>query len=91
MNLDNILRNNAFENIEPDRLDAIRSIVEEVRGKNSYEALLVISKYGKALSKGREITPAEKDAMISVIYSSLSPSEQESFKGVLKLIDRFGK
>ena len=89
MNLDTILSNNAFDNIEPDRLDAIRCIVEEVRGKSSYEALMIISKYGKALSRGREVTPAEKDAMISVIYSSLSPKEQESFKGVLKLIDRF--
>lgn len=89
MNIDKILSNNAFDNIEPERLDAIRGIVEEVRGKSSYEALMIITKYGKALSKGREVTPAEKDAMISVIYSSLSPSDQESFKGVLKLIDRF--
>ena len=89
MNLDTILNDHAFSGMEPERLDAIRAIVQEVQGKNSYEALLIISKYGRALSKGREITTAERDAMISVIYSSLSPKEQANFKGVLKLIEKF--
>ena len=89
MNLDTILQDSAFSDIEADRLDAIRAIVTEVQGKTSYEALLIISKYGKILSKGREITPAEKNAMISIIYNSLPPHEQDKFKGVLKLIEKF--
>ena len=89
MKIDDLLQNEVFENIEPERIDAVKSIIEEVKGKTSNEAMLVVLKHAKTLRAGRKITKEEGDAMMSLIYTSLSPEEQEQFKGIIKLIEKF--
>jgi hypothetical protein len=89
MNVDHLLNNKAFENIEQERLEAIKSIVQEVKGKTSQEAMFIIMKYARPLRSGRKITKEEGDAMMSVIYEGLTPEEQEQFKGIIQVIEKF--
>lgn len=89
MNIDEMLNNEAFANMEPSRLEAVKKISREVKGKSVQEVMMILIKYNKALSNGRKITKEERDAMVKVIYDSLSPEEQEQFKSVIKIIENF--
>ena len=89
MDIEKMLEDEAFKNIEPERLEAVKKIADEVKGKNTHEVMLIILKHSKVLSSGKKISPEERDAMVGVIYSSLTPQEQEQFKGVIKVIENF--
>lgn len=89
MNIDEMLQDKAFDSIEKERLEAVKKISQEVKGKSAQEVMLIIMKYSKVLSGGKKITKEERDAMVAVIYNSLSKEEQDQFKGVIKIIETF--
>jgi hypothetical protein len=89
MNLDEMLDNEVFYNIEPERIDAVKKIVEEVRGKSVPEVMMVLMKHSKTLNAGRKITKEERDAMVEIIYKNLSEEEQDQFKSIIKVIENF--
>ena len=88
MNIDELLKDPAFKNIEPERIEAVKNIIQEVKGKTSQEAMMVILKYAKPLRAGRKITKEESSAMLNLVYESLSEGEREQFKGIIKLIEK---
>ena len=87
MSIDHILENDAFKNIEPERIDAVKNIVMEAKGKSVGEVMLIFAKYAKSLNNGHKISEEEKEAMTSAILEGLSEKEKEQFKGVLKVLE----
>jgi len=89
MNIDEMLKNEVFKDLEQERIDAVKKIVEEVRGKSANEAMMIILKYSKVLNSGRKISKEEKEAMMEVVYGSLGSAEKEQFKGIIKFVEKF--
>jgi len=89
MDLDVMFNDSIFDSIEMERLEAIKKISEEVKGKNATEVMMIILKYNKVLQTGRKITKNERDAMIEVIFNSLSDEEQNQFRSVIQVIENF--
>jgi len=88
MNIDEMLKEDVFKNIEPERIEAVLKIIEEVKGKNPTEVMLIIMKYSKVLNSGRKLTKEETDAMMKILYQNLSEEEKEQFKSILKLLEK---
>ena len=83
MDIDNLFKKEAFATIEPERLEAVKSLLQEAKGKSQSEVMIILMKYAKVLKSGKQITKEEKKEITTAITESLSEEEKEQFKGVL--------
>ena len=86
MNIDELLQNPAFQNIEQNRLDIFKKMYLEMQGKNQMEQMFIFMKYSKNISEGKNISNEQREMMIEVMMNGLSESEQANFKNMLKMI-----
>lgn len=89
MNPNEILKNEAFNNIEEEKIEAVKKIIEETKGKSSVEASMIVMKYAKQLRTGKEVTLEQRDAMLKALYDGLTDKGKEEFKGILQVIEKF--
>lgn len=87
MDIDNLLKDDIFRTIEPERVEALKNFLEESQGKSMQEAMMLMVKYNKALNTGRKISKAERDAMLEVLMQNVSEDEKNQFKGMIKMIE----
>ena len=85
-NFDEILKNEAFKNIEPEKIEAIKNMSEEIKGKSTIEALKIFSKYNDILKQGKSISNEERDLMIRVILENMDEAERKKAESMMKLI-----
>lgn len=87
MDFDNILEEDVFKNIEPERIEAIKNLAKEAEGKSMQEVMMLLLKYNKVLSNGRKITKEERDAMFNTLLRNLDDSKKDQFKNILKVLE----
>ncbi|MCL2592472.1 MAG: hypothetical protein FWD82_03810 [Defluviitaleaceae bacterium] len=85
-NFSEILKNEAFANLEPEKLEAIKNMHTEIQGKSTIEALQIFSKYNTILKQGEPISNEQRDLMLSVILDSMDEKERKKVESVMKLI-----
>ena len=85
-NFNEVLKNEAFANLAPEKLDAIRDMHAEIQGKSTIEALQIFSKYNTILKQGEPISNEQRDLMLNVILDSLDEKERKKVESVMKLI-----
>ena len=90
MDFDKILKDDAFKNIEPERVEAIKSLAKESEGKSMQEVMMLMMKYSKVLNSGRKLSKAETDAMLNALFESIDEEEREKFKSIIKLVEMLG-
>ena len=89
MNLSALFNHPAFAGIEAHRIEAVHLILDQARGKNTHESMWVIKKHLKPLTTGKPISKTQGQAMMQALHAHLPPDEQDEFKGVIKVIERF--
>lgn len=87
INYDELLKNEAFTNIENERKQAFIQLAKDIEGKNFNETMDIIIKFSKNMPKGKKISNKEKQAMIMAITSSLPEEEKSKFKSILKVME----
>lgn len=86
MDFDEILKKDAFKNIEKERIDAFRKISKQLEGKSTAEAMKILMDFCKTMPKGKNITREEKMLMINAVTESLPPAEKIKFEMALKMM-----
>lgn len=87
MDFDKLMENDAFKNIDAERVQMLKKISEEIKGKNAQQVLSVLSSYKSFFSGANKITDSEKKLMISVILEQLSDEEKEKFNKIMKMMN----
>ena len=87
MDIDSILQEDIFRTIEPERIDALKELLKESKGKNMQETMMLMMKYNKALNSGRKISRAERDAMLEVLLQNVDEDERNQFRGIMKMVE----
>ncbi|MCL2564533.1 MAG: hypothetical protein FWE24_01830 [Defluviitaleaceae bacterium] len=86
-NFDEIIKNEAFKSLEPEKLEAIKDIAYKIQGKSIPEAFALLNSYQAVLNSGKPIPKKEKELMIAVILSSLDDEPREKFTSALKMVN----
>lgn len=85
----NILNDEAFNAIEPERLEAFRAFYENLNGKATEEIIAEVIKFNNSMPKGKSLSRAEKNAIIAAVLKRLSPNEQNRVEMMLKMMEGF--
>jgi len=85
-NFDELIKNEVFSSLEPEKLAAIKDIASKIQGKSIPEAFAILNSYQKILSSGKPVPGEERDLMIALILSSLDTESREKITSALKMI-----
>ena len=86
MNTDEMLRNPAFQTLEPERVAALKDLMQRLAGKNTAESLVLVTDFMRHAPKGRALTRAEQSAMAEAIMVNLPEHDKNRFKSMLKIL-----
>lgn len=86
INFDDVIKNEAFKSLDPEKLAAIKDIAIKIQGKSIPEAMAVLNSYQAVLNSGEPIPKEERELMIAVILSSLDDEPREKFASALKMV-----
>ena len=89
VDLDVLFQKEAFQNLDPEKLDVFKRFAVQLDGKSGPEIMTLYVKFNKELSKGRPLTRGEKSAVIEAIGESLPKSDQPKFRNIVKMLDGF--
>lgn len=90
VDFDRVLEDDAFKNIEPKRIEAIKNLAKESEGKSMQEVMMLIMKYNKALNTGRNLNKDEVDAMLNALFKGIDENDRDKFRNIIKLIEMMG-
>jgi len=85
-NFDEMLKNEAFKSLSPEKLAAIKDIAHKIQGKSVPEAMVVLNSYQSVLNSGEPIPKEERELMIAMILSSLDDEPREKFASAVKMV-----
>ena len=85
-NFDDVIKSEAFRNLEQDKLDAIKDIAAKVRGKSMPEAMALLSSYQEVLNSGKPVSKNERELMIAAILSAMDDESREKFISAMKMV-----
>lgn len=83
-----MLGNEVFKAVEPEKINAIRDFVQNNQGKNINGIFGEIIKLNSVLNKGRPLSPKEKEAMLEVVLTTLNKEERDKFMCILNLMEK---
>ena len=86
MNIDELLKDSAFKNIDKTQIELVKKMCEELQGKNQTEQMMIFMKYSKSISAGKKISKEEQRLMIKVMLNGLPEQEQAAFKNMLTMV-----
>ena len=86
ISFDEVLKNDAFKSLEPEKVIALKEISEKIRGKSIPEAMNVLNSYKTVLNSGEPIPKEERELMITALLSSLDDEPREKFANAMKMI-----
>ncbi len=89
MDFDNIFSNEAFKNIEPARIQALKEVASQIQNKSMNETFDILISFAKNMPDGRELSKAEKLAMFEVIKSYITPQQRGSIEMIMKMMGGF--
>lgn len=87
MDIDEILKKDAFSALDPAQVAALKSALEKVRGKSAMEAAPVIMAHAGALERGRPISREQRAAMVSAMLESMPETERNKFRAIMKMFE----
>jgi len=87
IDFDEVIKNEAFKSLEPEKLEAIRDIAFKIQGKSIPEAFALLNSYQSVLNSGKPIPQKEKELMIAAILSALDEEPREKFTSALKMVN----
>ena len=82
-----ILNKPAFQNIEPERREAFRILLQRLEGKSMMESLAIIADFSRRLPPGRDLTKQEQEAMIAAMMESMDSGDKQRFNNILKMMN----
>ena len=85
-NFDDVIKGDAFKNLDPQKLEAIKDIASKIQGKSVPEAMAVLNSYQEVLNSGNPISKEERELMIAAILSAMGPESREKFTSALKMV-----
>jgi len=86
VNFDEMMKNEAFKSLSPEKLAAIKDIAHKIKGKSVPEAMAILNSYKAVLNSGEPIPKEERELMIAVIISSLDDEPREKFSSAMKMV-----
>jgi len=87
IDFDEVVKNEAFKSLEPEKLAAIKEIAQKIQGKSIPEAFAVLNSYQSVLNSGTPIPKKDRELMIAAILSSLDDEPREKFASALKMVN----
>ena len=82
---DSVLSNPAFSDLEPERVEMIKELLKRLEGKNTFEAMGIITEFSRNIPKGREFGKEERVLMITAVLESMPPDERSRYSAILKM------
>ena len=86
-NFDDVLKSEAFKNLDPQKLEAIKDIAAKIQGKSMPEAMAILSSYQTVLNSGKPISKEERELMIAAILSAMDNESREKFTSAMKMVN----
>ena len=87
MNIDEVLQKPAFKHLPENRIQLLKKIYTELKGKNKMDQVMLLMSHGKSLSEGEPLQKEEKELMIAAFMEELSLEEKNQFQKIVKMID----
>jgi hypothetical protein len=85
--LDEVLNNEAFSAVSPERLTLFREMCGKLDGKPPMEAMAVFGEYMPRLQTGGKMSDSERHAMVDAICGCLAEKDAAVFRNMLKLAE----
>ena len=89
VDLETLFEKEAFQTLEPEKMDAFRQFASQLDGKSGPEIMSLYMRYSKDLARGRPMSRGEKSAVIEAIGESLPKADQAKFRNIVKMLDGF--
>ena len=83
---EDIFERNEFKCIEKEKIDLIKKIASQVKGKSAMEAMTIFMTYQDKLSEGRPLSDLEKAAVIMALKDGMTEAEKKKFNMVMNMI-----
>ena len=92
MNFNDWMNNPMLNQMEPMKVELMKTIASQSQGKNMNEmAPLLMAAVQKANSQGISFTPDEMDLIIEIMKNGKSPEEQKKIDNVVRVAQNFMK
>lgn len=85
-NIDDIFSDSAFDGLNDEQKEAFKKLYVRLQGKTMEEAMMVLMEFNRSMPKGKPISNAERNAMLSVVLESLDEKDRVQMKKVLKML-----
>ena len=86
ISFDEMMKNEAFKSLSPEKFEAIKDIALKIQGKSVPEAMSVLNSYQAVLNSGEPIPKEERELMIAAILSSLDDGTRAKFTSAMKMV-----
>lgn len=87
LDFETIVSDDAFRNIEPERIETFRQLMKKLEGKSLNQSMEIIMSFSKTVKEGRPITNEEQKAMLAVIMNSLPENDKQKLESILRMMD----
>ena len=85
-NFDDVIKSEAFKNLEPAKLEAIKYIAAKIQGKSVSEAMVILNSYQEVLNSGKPISKEERELMVAAILSAMDSESREKFTSAMRMV-----
>lgn len=91
MNEKDLFESKEFQCIDPKKLEIMKQIAQQAKGKNPLEIVNLFSKHAEEFSEGKPLSAEEKNALLQVMRQSMSEQERKTFDELLGMLRSMGK
>ena len=89
INIDLLLKADAFKNVSPEQVAALRELTAKLEGKSAAEALPLLMEYSKKAKGNKKFTKDEEKAMLAAFMEALPEGEREAMRNMMKMLEKF--
>lgn len=85
VNFDEILKDDAFKNVDENKVAIFKEIADKLEGKNASESMRILLEYQYSMPQGKSVSAEEKTLMLNAIMKRLPETERIRFSAILKM------
>lgn len=88
-NYDELFNNDAFKNVDPNKVEIAKQMAQNLQGKSEQEVLQTIMHMASQMqsSGGTPMSRAEQRAMIEAMRSTLPQEQQKKFDAMVRMME----
>lgn len=87
MNIDEILKHNAFQALDKEKIELYKELADKLNGKSQMESIGILMEYQKKISSQNPLNKEEKAAVLSALQESMPEENRKKFNQIIKMME----